>query len=227
MFLESSHIAVPEWFSRLCSIHLTNTKVCYGEMIDVVESDPFLRTYVKDYFKIFLQKGGHLGMLHVLGPQRFRNMLAEAVLVHQKTGKYPLEFELDYVQDILDIEARFGFLFHEGDSQVFLMGMFFKLYDMSYSEERGIINIPLSVDQLLKEPKDKSDRADWLIVTILSLIDIAGESFCEAKMKANNNNIDKVLELLTDDQQNHFISNLLKYGEGVHCPEFFSHSKIR
>lgn len=228
MFSDSSQNMVPEWFSRLCSLHLTNTRTCYTEIIDIVESDAFLRAYVKDLFRDFLKKGGHLGMLTALGAHGFRNRLAESILVHATEKRYPQEVEADYVQDVLDLEQRFDFLFYEGNSRVFLMGMFFKFLDVSDHSDQAesLVNIPILIDELLQDPKAKTETPDWIIIVMLVLFKMKGAAFLKTETEKYNGEIEKVLALLSEDEKEEFFSYLLKYAEGTNSPEFFYTSKV-
>ncbi len=227
MFLESTNKTVPEWFSRLCSLQLTNTRTCYAEIIDIVESDSFLKVYMKDLFKDFLKKGGRLGMLTALGAHGFRNRLAESILVHANEGHYPQEVKSDYIQDLIDLEERFDFLFYEGNSRIFLMGIFFKLSDINSDHEmRSLINLPIFIDELLKDPKGKSDCPDWLVVSLLVLLDLKGEDFLSLNMAKHNGDIKEVLNLLSEAETDQFLSNLLKYAQSTHSAEFFHTSKV-
>lgn len=227
MFLESTNNIVPEWFSQMCSLRLTNTRTCYAEIIDIVESDLFLKVYMKDLFKDFLKKGGSLGMLTALGPHGFRNRLAESILVHASEGHYPQEVEGDYIQDLIDLEKRFDFLSYEDNSRIFLMGMFFKLSDINNDQElNSLINVPIAIDELLKDPKGKSDRPDWLVITLLLLRDLKGEGFLSLNMPKHHGDIKEILALLSDEETDQFLSNLLKYAQSTHSAEFFHTSKV-
>ena len=57
MLSELPDIQVPDPLARLCKLSLSNTRVCFSEIVDIIEKDQFLRLFVQDCFKDFLKKG--------------------------------------------------------------------------------------------------------------------------------------------------------------------------
>lgn len=229
MFLSGPAIQVPDWFSRMCKLNLHNTRTSYSAITDIIQADPFLRVYVQVAFEDFLSKGGLLGMLTALGAQGFRNRLAEVILHKVIENKYPDKIEIDYVQDVIDLENRFDFMFIEGNSRVFLMGMYLKLFETAAKSKQldvSLLSIPIEIDEVLQNQRNRSEFPDWLIISNMALIETIGEERGFKIIKKYLSNIDDILNLLSKDEFDIYMANLLRYGHGISDHEFFHQSKV-
>lgn len=224
-------IRVPDPFSRLCRLKLHNTRICYGEITDILQEDQFLKVYVQKVFAQYLKKGGMLGMLTALGWEGFRNRLAEAYLYKARFGKFPDEVEMDEVYDVLDIEKRFEFLTAEGNSRAFLFGFYLKLCDIAIEKTQDFvgeefITIPTGIDELLIKGKSRGAYPDWLIVITWVLIDILGEERSLDLMRSTRGKFNLIVKQLDEDQYEKMIERLLNYGFGINDVDFIIETKV-
>ena len=231
MIANLPHIQVPETFSRLCCLKLTNTRICYGEISDILQEDQFLMLYIKNTFSKYLKKGGTLGMLTALGWEGFRNRLAEAFIFKARYGKYPTQIELDEVHDVLDIEKRFDFISNESSGRVFLFGLYIKLCDIYIEKNQefvgaDFITIPLEVDEILAKGKSKGFYPDWLVVITWILYERFGEEKTFELYQATKGKFSLIAGQLEEDQLDQMMASLINYGYGIHDYEFLSPTKV-
>lgn len=222
---------VPELFSRLCRLSLSNTRISYGEINDVLQEDQFLKLYVKKAFAAYLKKGGMLGMLTALGWEGFRNRLAEAYVYYARYGRYPDEIVIDEVHDVIDIEKRFEFLTGEGNSRTFLFGLYLKLCDIEVEKNQDFIGndfitIPHEVDEILIKGKSKGDNPDWLIIITWILVETLGAVKAEEVLHLSKGKMNLIIKQLNSEQHEQVLASLLKYGFGINDNEFITTIKV-
>lgn len=223
----SSHAQFPDWFCRLCKLNLHNSKKSYADMADLIQGDAFLKLYVNDVFSEFLKKGGLLGMLTALGWEGIRNRLGEAVLFKLATGSYPKFIELNYVDSVTEFEKRFDFLFTEGNSRVFLLGMYLKSLDFLANElDDSNLIIPVELDESIANIKNKTEFPDWLIISLLALMKVLGYKQAIELISKQKANIDNIFDSLTPKEADSYLNFLLAYGFGINDSEFFYDSKV-
>lgn len=223
----SSHAQLPDWFCRLCKLNLHNSKKSYADMADLIQGDAFLKLYVNDVFSKFLKKGGLLGMLTALGWEGIRNRLGEAVLFKLATGSYPKVIELDYVESVTEFEKRFDFLFTEGNSRIFLLGMYLKSLDFLADElDDSNLIIPVELDESIANIKNKTEFPDWLIISLLALMKVLGDRQAIELISKQKANIDNIINSLTPEEADSYFNLLLAYGFGINDSEFFYDSKV-
>jgi hypothetical protein len=231
MILEVPSIQTPDVLTQICKLELFNTRACYTEISNLIQEDQFLSLYVQDAFSKYLKKGGVLGMLTALGWDGFRNRLAEAYIYHARYNKYPLDIELDEVNDVIDIEKRFDFLFVESNGRSFLFGLYLKLTDIAL-EKRGesggheLISIPLDVDEVLIKGTSKTDTPDWLILMVWNLVKQIGQQDTFNLLKSTGGDIDKIFNKLTTEQYEDFMYSVLRYGQGINDEDFFLGKRV-
>jgi len=231
MISDLPSIQVPDEFSRLCRLDLNNTRISYGEITDILQEDSFLKLYIQTAFTNYLQKGGMLGMLTALGWQGFRNRLAEAYIYKARHGSFPDEIIMDEVHDVLDIEKRFEFLTNDGNSRTFLFGFYLKLCDIFIEKEESFvgaefITIPPELDELLIQGKSKGASPDWLIIVTWLLIEILGQSGAFDLISAAKGKFSKIASQLNEEQYDHLMSGILKYGYGISDFDFLTSTKV-
>tara|TARA_Y100000768_G_C23991489_1_gene694030 strand:- start:17924 stop:18616 length:693 start_codon:yes stop_codon:yes gene_type:complete len=221
---------LPDCFARICKVHLKNTRVSFGQIIDIIQSDSFFKAYTSEIFKDYLKKGGTLGMLTALGWEGFRNRLAEAILRKEAEGIYPKKIELDLVEDVLDIEKRFQFLSPVNSSRVFLFGMYLKHRDLALetltSEKTHSIIIPETVDEILAAGSSKGDYPDWLIWSVWNLHEFFDEEKLKNLFKLHQGDLQLLLQELDTTEQNLFMAKMLDYAHAIHDSEFITTKKV-
>lgn len=224
-------IKLPEPLAMICQMSLKNTKTCHEEISTLIEKDTFLDLFVQQAFQELRLNGGAMGLLNHLGWQKFRNYLAEAYLYYARHGRYPKKIVLDEVRYVLQIEQRFEFLFSETSSRVFLLGLYLKLckiemenskrqYDVSFRD------IPKEVETILKTGKSKSEVPDWLVVIVWSFYTKHGKSKCLEYFSTYKGNIFEIMNQITVEDHNDFITDLLSYGYATYDTDLFTAQKV-
>jgi hypothetical protein len=231
MLAEFPLVQIPDSLGQLCALNLKNSRKSYSDIYEIIEADPFLNLLVKDVFAPFIKKGGILGMLTALGWEGVRNRLAEAYIYFCRHKKFPSLIELDEVNDVLDIEKRFDFLYSELNSRVFMLGMYLKLCQVNFEDDpefqdHDFITIPSEVDEILILGKSKSLNPDWLIIIVWSFYQLFGQEKTAELLLLSKGNMDLIFEKITTEDYEKVIESLLKYGHAVNDTQFFVSRKV-
>ena len=201
MLLDFPRTQVPDSMARLCSLTLLNQRQTYSELIQIVEKDSFLSLYLHQNYKKELERNSLISMATSMGWENFRNRLAETYIHHARYNNFKLLREIDEVYDILDLEKRFDFLYPEGNSRVFLLGMYLKLSDIhvenSYDYVGGdFLSIPVEVDEILHLYKKRSTHPDWLILFTWSMLIILGKDRCMRVLDQTKGDLSAIMRYL-------------------------------
>lgn len=231
MISELPIIKLPGPMTQLCSLDLKNTKNCHGQIIMIVEKDPFLSVFVKKALKEFSGKGGLATILNNLGWQGFRNRLAEAYLHYAKNGRYPNFLELKEVLPAIELERRFDFLFAENNARMFLLGMYLKLCEIEFENNDYLsINdyqgISHEVDQILSYGKSKIETPDWLVVSVWSLYNRVGKTKCLEYFQAYKGDFEFIMKNIPKKEYGDFMMDLLVYGHAINDNQFFAEERV-
>ena len=231
MISEFPTLNVPESIVRICSLDLKNNKHTFGEIAMIVEADKFLSLLVRQIFQSHIKKVGLSGILSAFGWKGFRDRLAESYIYYSRYQKFPSYVEIDEIQDVLDIERRFDFLFSELNSRVFMLGLYIKLCQVSVEDGDGnhghdFLYIPTEIDEILVKGSSKSLSPDWLIISVWSLVGICGYKKAQDLLLRSKGSVDLIMSELAEDELDTFISSLLKYGHAIDDTQYFIEKKV-
>lgn len=224
-------VQLPDYFSRICKLDLKNTRISYGEVTDILQSDQFVRVFLSDVFAPYLKKGGTLGMLTALGWEGLRNRLAELIIQKYRTGRYSKNTELDEVHDVIDIEKRFQFLCPENNSRLFLFGLYLKLSDIEAERSNNenlenLITISPEIDELLIKGKSKINTPDWLLCVVWGLFNVVGAQRAISLLTNHSDSYFNLLDEISEQEHDDFINILLDYAFAINDTEFLTASKV-
>lgn len=218
---------VPDQISQLCNVWVKGKRQSYLELCQILENDEFLSIYLRRLFKDHLIKGGTMTLINSLGWEGTRNRLAEAFLHQFKYRKFPHKIdELDLVQDTLDFEKRFNFLFSTGNQRVFLLGQFLNQANLFLEEQEDSILIPLEVDDILVAKNNKSSQPDWLIIIVWGLVEMLGAEHAKEIFQRSKGHWREIENELNETQIKKLFSHMLVYGHAIGDENFFLTEKV-
>ncbi len=225
MLLDFPRIEVPNSIAQVCSFSLKNNRTSTSEIIKVIEKDDFLSLHIKNSYKDKLKKGNVSTLISSMGLEGIRNRLTETYIHHARYGKFQMQDEIDEVHDILDLENRFNFMFSEGNSRVFLLGLYLKLSDIHMEDSFDFLAgdfmvIPPEVDEILILSKSRSRYPDWLILITWTLLLILGKEKAEQTLVKTKGKLDDIFSVLSKDEGEAIVRVLLKYAYGISDRDF-------
>jgi hypothetical protein len=143
---------------------------------------------------------------------------------------YPNEIDLDLVADIEAFEQRFQGLSAVGHSRVFLLGFYLKLINLHYKKNNPEVSddewfIPELVDNICRDYFVKSEKPDWLILTLWHFVKFLGVDKVKPFL-SQPQSYQLLFAYLTEPQRYQLVNNLLVYGASISEPQFFLYEKV-
>lgn len=168
-------------------------------------------------------------VMTTLGWAHFRERLASVYLFKAINGVFPQHTDMDLVSDLHDFENRFVDRAVAGNSRVFLLGFYLRLWNIQRSEDAHTvldpIEMPTTVDAALVAIPGKSSKIDWLMLLCWHFDSFLGSQKFQSMLKAGTD-YRSLLALLTPAQARVLTINLLAYGASVGETDPFLYERI-
>jgi hypothetical protein len=224
-------VYIPEGMTWLLETHFNNSKKSNSAITDAIFSNPFIKIQISKLFKQYMKESSIDSLVASLGWKGLRDRLASMYLYHFENGVFPNLLSTDNVEDITEFENKFTTAFPDGNSRVFVLGMFFKFCDISIrKDDPENLNSYLSVsDTLLKIIRlgeQKVVKPDWLILTLIHLESYLGADVLYDLVEKNNGNFYNFFGMLNENQKEEMVQNLLRYGASINEDEMFLFEKV-
>ena len=200
-----------------------------SQIIAILRASPALSMVLDSAFQEFDEnKIGLEKISTTLGWDHFRDRMASVYVFKILNSVFPDKTDMDLVEDIKFFEKRFGDKTLAGDSRLFMLGFYlkiFNLFEMNQDTDVLATKVPASVDKILALSKARTDKADWLVLLTWHLCEFLGEyKLVELVSKATP--WPALYALLSDEQKFHLVSNLLSYGASIREDDPFLFERI-
>ena len=224
-------VYIPEGMTWLLDTHFNNSRKSNSAITDAIFNNPFIKIQISKLFKQYMKEGSIDSLLTTLGWKGLRDRLASMYIYHFENGVFPNLLSTDNIEDIVQFEKKFINTYPDGNSRVFVLGMFFKICEISSKKDDPINwNSYLSVsDSLLKVIRlgeQKIVKPDWLILTLIHLESYLGGDELYSLVDKHNGNFYKLLGMITEEQKEEMIQNFLRYGASINEDEMFLFEKV-
>ena len=223
-------IVLPRSLVSIYQLSHSNTKKNFLDISNIIESDKFLKIYVKSAFKAYMNRGGTLGMLGTLGWQGFRDRLAQAYIHFAIYGRFPEEIITDEIGYMTDLESRFDFISTESDCRLFMLGTFLKFCHLENSRKGESIDefilVPAEVDEVLVRGMARHLQPDWLIVIVWSLLSVMKKEVLIDLLLKYRGDFSQVVAGMNPGDYETVIKGLLRYGHAIGDEQFFVGQKV-
>jgi hypothetical protein len=168
-------------------------------------------------------------LVTALGWAHFRDRLASIFVYKTIHGHFPTTTNMELVEDIKNLESKFGDYVLHGTSRLFLLGFYVKLANLQLrnSEASSIMEISIPADLLnvLRISPIRSEKIDWLILIVLHLVNALGEKVL-ISLLIQGKKMDEIYELLPVEARTEMHNNLLSYSASINEPDFFLYEKV-
>lgn len=164
-----------------------------------------------------------------LGWAHFRDRMTSVFLFKALHGTFPDKTDMDLIDEVKRFESRFQDKGISGQSRLFLLGTYFKFFNIYLSQRDDgattSVTLPASVDTVLALSQVRSDRADWLILLCWHF-DAYFQTAPLIQMLKGGATYQTLFGQLTKTQQQQMISNLLSYGASIQESDPFLFERI-
>ncbi len=200
-----------------------------SQIIATLRANPALSMILEKAFQEFDEnKIGLEKISTTLGWDHFRDRMSSVYIFKILNSVFPDKTDMDLVEDIKQFEKRFSDKTLAGDSRLFMMGFYLKIFNLFESNQDTDVSatkVPFSVDKVLNLSKARTDKADWLVLLVWHLCEFLGE-YKLVELVSKGTSWANLYALLSDDQKFHLVSNLLSYGASIREDDPFLFERI-
>ncbi len=225
MMVRLQALVLPEELIHLLKTPLGSLESPVGRLL---QGSPGLRLVLERAFSEFHgPKVGLEKVFNTLGWAHFRDRVTSVYLFKAMNGVFPDKTDMDLLEDIHRLEARFADKVVTGCSRLFLLGLYLRLLAIRGGEgaDSSFLAVPEGVQRALALTQGRSDRPDWLILLCWHFDAFLGtESFISA-LRAGRPYAE-LFATLTTAQQEYFLANLLAYGASIRESDPFLYERI-
>jgi hypothetical protein len=222
------YIRLPQEFCNLLKANLSVTS-SPAFLVESFRSNPALLLALDRSFEEFDSGRGLEKVITTLGWSNFRERVASIYLYKSLYGDYPLKSDMELVEDIIKLENRYADYSVHSYSRIFLLAFYLKLANIELQRwedsDVGELKIPEVIHNLLKLSQGRSEKIDWLIVTLMHFINSLGDklllnALLEGKI------LEELYELMPEDDKLIMTENMLAYGASIQENDLFLYQKI-
>jgi hypothetical protein len=226
--LQLPHLILPAELLTLLKLNLA-TSIAPETILQTISANPALLLLLERTMAEFHGGRSLENALTALGWPGFRDRLASIYVYKAIHGIYPALTYLDLIDEVRDLEVRFGAYGTSGNSRVFLLGLYLKLSNLKLLREAAgkflELRIPLELDGLLKRTQGRSEKLDWLLLIVTHLHEGLGEAVL-SKALATGEPLDAIYPRLSPEDRERMFKNLLSYGASIREPDMFLDDRI-
>ena len=221
-------VIMPQEFVTLLKANLPVTTPP-GPVFDVIRPNRALFSILETAFKEFDDGRGVEKVMTALGWSNFRERMASIYIYKSMYGDYPSKTDMELVEEIKEMEARFSDHSVTSFARLFMLGFYLKLANISIQKREDNkfleIKIPSEIASLLKLSQGRSERIDWLILIILHLSASLGEKMLMNSL-ISGKKFEELYMLMPKDAQELMSQNLLAYGASIQEADVFLYEKV-
>lgn len=219
------YLSLPYYFTRLLQTNMQQGEESFEGLSTCINSNPSFLGLVQRCFKDIDESVNLRNIIKAHGWYGFRNRMAAIFLEYQLNGNFPLRPNLDFCNDLLELEESVKKSTVDGFSRAFLLGFYWKLH--RYKDNNSFIE-DFKWDEILKYfsyTKARVVKIDWLIFIIIHLHACLGEEVLLNALKSGAD-YEGLYGLLDEKQKQLYIKNALSYGASINEAEFFYQSRV-
>ncbi len=220
------YVSLPEYYTRLLVSNIQNSTTVNNNLEMYINDNKELNALVKRIFKD-IDPDGFLGkIISISGWNGIRNRLAAVFLEHAMTGKMPETANLNLVTDLINVENKLRHFTPPGFNRAFLLAFYAKMSLIQIkmkSDTRELTALIIKDEHIefMKLSKAKSVRIDWLMLQLIQFEHFLGQDRLVTLLQ-NETRYASLFSLLSKDEQNQMMNNLMTYGASIYDKDIFT-----
>ncbi|MGE3611614.1 MAG: hypothetical protein AB7I27_18640 [Bacteriovoracaceae bacterium] len=227
-YLKLPYVSLPKELVTLLKLPLMPTSGA-APIIEVIKNNKALIHILENSFHEFDDGRGIEKIISVLGWTNFRDRFASIYLYKSVYGDYPKTTNIPLVDDIKVFENIYSEHTTHNSSRIFLLSFYLKLANLkvqnSESNQFLEIYIPDEIKVALQTSQGRSEKIDWLILTLFHLYHALGEKVLMNSI-ITSKKFDDLYGLMTKDAREVMLENFLAYGASIGEQDLFLYGKI-
>lgn len=222
------YVKMPSEFVNLLKSNLSASSPS-SAIFDVIRPNRALYSILEEAFHEFDDGRGLEKVMGALGWASFRDRMGSIFVYKSVHGNWPSRTNMELVEEIKVLEARFAEHGVHGYSRLFLLGLYLKLANLKLQSSQNNhfleIQLPEEVDSILKLGLGRAERIDWLILITAHLtLALGGKTVMNSMVSGKK--FDELYALMTTEARAQMHRNLLVYGASINEPDVFLYEKV-
>lgn len=222
------YVPMPNEFMTLLRSNLSVVSVP-STIFTPLKKNQSLYLLLEQSFAEFDDGRGLEKTMMALGWPNFRDRVGSLYVYKTVFGNYPSKTNMELVEDIKSFETKFHEHSITASSRLFMLGLYIKLSNIHLQREKGEyyreIVIPPEVEKIFKFSAGRSEKVDWLILSVLHLYEALGEkTIMNALMSGKK--FDDLYKTMPQADRQLMSQNLLAYGASIREQDVFLYEKV-
>ena len=226
--LKLPYVKLPAEFVTLLKSNISISNSA-APVFDILKTNKSIYLILQNAFKEFDDGRGIEKILLALGWENFRERMASMYMFRELHGQYPASTNMELVDDIRKLEAQFSSHTVHTFSRLFLLGFYLKMADIQESKKENPgtleLKIPFEIASLLKLSQGRTERTDWLILSLWHFTSALGDKAVMGAL-VDGKKFDDIYRMLTPRAREKMSDNLLAYGASINEEDIFLYEKI-
>lgn len=226
--LHLPYVKMPEELTGLLKMNLS-VVTSPSQIFDGVRMNFALMRVLETTFQEFDDGRGVEKVMIGLGWPNFRERWGSLYIYKAIHGNYPAKTNMELVEEIKKVEAKYDEFALHGYSRLFLLGLYLKLANLELQNlhDNQYIELKISdhVKNALKLSQGRSEKIDWLILITMHLTAALGEKALLSALISGKKFMD-IYGLLSRETREEMNQNLLAYSASIYEPDFFLYEKV-
>jgi hypothetical protein len=224
-------VHLPGSLINLLKLNVHTTSEIQSLLYEFLLEDEAMLNLIQDKFFDIDPQGRIDKILQSLGWESFRDRLVSIYYYHAKYGRFPKLSAPEILDPIKKWDTNMMPFAVSGYSRSFLLGTYFLFLDLKQKEEDPSIDIlkecmlPEMI-HYLRLAKVKNFKIDWLYLALLHFHYYLSQDRLIQELKSIDVSHDHLFSLLTQDQKNQYLKNMLNYSIAVQGPELFKSDEV-
>lgn len=227
-YLKLPFVGLPKEFVTLLKLPLSPSSQV-APILEVIGKNKALIQVIETAFNEFDDGRGIEKIISVLGWPSFRDRLASVFIYKTVYGEYPKTTNPELVEEIKVFENIYSEHTTHNNSRIFLLGFYLKLANLkiqkSLDNQFLEINLPDGLKILLQTSQGRSEKIDWLLLTLLHFYHAFGDKTLLNSL-IGQKKFDELYSLLSTEDRELMLENLLAYGASIDEQDIFLYGKV-
>jgi hypothetical protein len=226
--LKLPYVKLPAEFVTLLKSNISVSNSA-APVFDILKTNKSIYLLLQGALKEFDDGRGVEKILLALGWENFRERLASMYIFREIHGQYPAKTSMELVEDIKMLETLYSSHGVHTYSRLFLLGFYLRIADIQVKKKNESdltdFRVPFEMGPFLRLSQGRTERTDWLILTLWHLMLGLGEKNLLGALSAGKK-FEEIYNMLSLRDRHKMNENFLAYGASINEDDIFLYGKV-
>jgi hypothetical protein len=222
------HVILPPEFVALLKENQSTTS-SVAAILELKKTSPAIYLSMEEAFGEFNEGKGIENAISALGWIHFRERLSSMYIYKSIHGLFPIKTDLQLIESIMQLEARFINHTIQGISRIYLLGFYMRLANIQNQKRLNNkffeIRVPEEINAIFKASQVRSEKIDLLIIMVMHMSDALGTKFLQSLISTGKK-FNEIYDIMSAEARSNMNDNLLAYGASIQESDIFLYEKV-